>query len=88
MHFQVILPCGCALIFVRIVVVAVHRNCGLELDPACLSESERVLERHGNMSSATILWVLKAQMASSPVGPVLALAFGPGLTGEGILIAS
>ena len=32
---------------------------GLELDPACLSESERVLERHGNMSSATILWVLK-----------------------------
>ncbi|HAW96469.1 MAG TPA: type III polyketide synthase, partial [Phycisphaerales bacterium] len=28
---------------------------GLELDPACLSESERVLERHGNMSSATIL---------------------------------
>lgn len=60
---------------------------GLELDSTQLSASEAILRHHGNMSSATILWVLKAQLASNPTGPLMALAFGPGLTGEGILIA-
>jgi len=60
---------------------------GLELESGRLVEAEKVLSAHGNMSSATILWVLKAHFASNPTGPSMALAFGPGLTGEGILVA-
>ena len=60
---------------------------GLQLDPGHMLEAEQVLQQHGNMSSATILWVLKAKLASNPIGPLMALAFGPGLTGEGILVA-
>ena len=59
---------------------------GLELEHGRMAEGEKVLQEHGNMSSATILWVLKAHLASNATGPLMALAFGPGLTGEGILI--
>ncbi len=53
-----------------------------------LVPSRRVLREHGNMSSATILFVLKdileSAEASSEQGPerVCAMAFGPGLTVE------
>jgi predicted naringenin-chalcone synthase len=40
--------------------------------------SRRVLAEHGNCSSATVLLVL-AEMAEVE-GPVVAMAFGPGLT--------
>ncbi|MHC4168421.1 MAG: type III polyketide synthase [Planctomycetota bacterium] len=50
-----------------------------------LEESRSVLRRFGNMSSATVLFVLK-EILSKPSGkspePVLAMAFGPGLTAE------
>jgi alkylresorcinol/alkylpyrone synthase len=51
---------------------------GLELDPSALAASRKVLAEHGNCSSATVLLVL--QELGPQDGPVVALAFGPGLT--------
>ncbi len=49
--------------------------------------SRRVLARHGNMSSATVAFILKDQIGSlRPGDRVLMLAFGPGLAGEGVLL--
>ncbi|WP_232805573.1 type III polyketide synthase [Glycomyces xiaoerkulensis] len=54
---------------------------GLGLDPEALSTSRAVLAEHGNCSSATVLLVLRAMLgAGEPSGPVVAAAFGPGLT--------
>ena len=55
---------------------------GLGLDAAALSDSREVLRLYGNMSSATVLFVLERMLRSAPPAgePVLALAFGPGLT--------
>jgi predicted naringenin-chalcone synthase len=50
-----------------------------------LEDSRSVLRRFGNMSSATVLFVLKeilAKPSEKPPEPVLAMAFGPGLTAE------
>jgi predicted naringenin-chalcone synthase len=53
----------------------------LGLDPTALWASRKVLSEHGNCSSATILLVLRELLrAGTPTGPVVALAFGPGLT--------
>jgi predicted naringenin-chalcone synthase len=42
-----------------------------------------VLRDHGNMSSATVLFVLQAMMRGPPPGARgMAMAFGPGLTAE------
>ena len=54
----------------------------LSLDPNQLLESRGVLEDHGNMSSATILFILERLRRRSTAGPCLALAFGPGLSAE------
>lgn len=54
----------------------------LSLDPKLLIESRGVLEEHGNMSSATILFILERLRRRSSAGPCLALAFGPGLSAE------
>jgi alkylresorcinol/alkylpyrone synthase len=51
---------------------------GLALDPSALATSRKVLAEHGNCSSATVLLVL--QELGPQDGPVVALAFGPGLT--------
>ena len=59
---------------------------GLQLDPALMAPSIEVLDRRGNMSSGTILWVLDRVLRESTEGPVLGLSFGPGLTGEAILL--
>ncbi|WP_344490698.1 type III polyketide synthase [Glycomyces endophyticus] len=54
---------------------------GLDLAPAALDPSRRVLAEHGNCSSATVLLVLDEILrAGPPGGPVVMLAFGPGLT--------
>ena len=55
---------------------------GLSLAPDALSESRQVLLEGGNMSSATLMFVL-ARMMSRPVSRGVALAFGPGLAAEG-----
>ncbi|MEO1003357.1 MAG: type III polyketide synthase [Cyanobacteria bacterium J06638_7] len=51
-----------------------------------IDASEEVLHRHGNMSSATILFILERLRRRQAPGPWLALAFGPGLTVEAALL--
>ena len=59
----------------------------LELDSEDLRISEQVLETNGNMSSATILYVLKEIMEHpSPQEHIFCSAFGPGLTFESIFL--
>jgi predicted naringenin-chalcone synthase len=50
----------------------------LGLEEAQLGASRRVLADHGNCSSATVLLVLDE--LGDVDGPVVAMAFGPGLT--------
>ena len=54
----------------------------LALVPGTLDASSHVLAAHGNMSSATILFILARLMAAGAPRPCVALAFGPGLTAE------
>lgn len=56
---------------------------GLELPPDALAASRSVLERFGNMSSATLMFVLADLMARPDGGQGIAIAFGPGLAAEG-----
>lgn len=56
---------------------------GLELAEGRLDHSRGVLHDFGNMSSATVLFVLERIMAERPSSG-LALAFGPGLALEGL----
>jgi predicted naringenin-chalcone synthase len=65
----------------RSIVDAVER--GLQLHPDKLAASRAVLQDYGNMSSATVLFVLQRLMATQPSSG-LALAFGPGLAMEGV----
>lgn len=62
---------------------------GFELQEGQLASSRNVLAKFGNMSSATILFVL-ADLLEQPVLPskesILAMAFGPGLTIESGLL--
>jgi alpha-pyrone synthase len=61
----------------------------LALPPEALAVSREVLRRHGNMSSATILFVLKALMTGAKPGQRgCAMAFGPGLTAETLLFTA
>lgn len=61
---------------------------GLGLEEGALAASREVLVPYGNMSSATILFVLRSLLrAAGPgAGPVTAVAFGPGLTVESALL--
>jgi len=54
----------------------------LGLCPEQLLASRLVLQQHGNMSSATVLFVLQEILTSGVSGLVCALAFGPGVTVE------
>jgi predicted naringenin-chalcone synthase len=65
------------------------RNC-LGLSDSDVSSSTSVLRNYGNMSSATILFVLEQELSRglTPGSPIAALAFGPGLTMEGIILRS
>jgi predicted naringenin-chalcone synthase len=57
-----------------------------KLDPTGLHASREVLRRCGNMSSATVLFVLEAIMATATAGGMgCAIAFGPGLSVESML---
>jgi alpha-pyrone synthase len=52
------------------------------LDELQLTESREVLKNFGNMSSATIMFVLERMLNHALPGQGLAMAFGPGLTVE------
>jgi alpha-pyrone synthase len=56
---------------------------GLALPADALNASRSVLSRYGNMSSATLMFVLADMMAQRSFGDGIALAFGPGLAAEG-----
>ena len=56
---------------------------GLGLDAAALRHSRAVLHDYGNMSSATVMFVLNRMMAERSPGKVgFAMAFGPGMVAE------
>lgn len=57
----------------------------LRLEESETLSSRRVLAECGNMSSATIFFVLERELARAPAGPLVALGFGPGLTMEAAL---
>ena len=61
----------------------------LDLPEAALADSRAVLRAFGNMSSATVLFVLQRMMARAVPGQRgCAMAFGPGLTAETLLFRS
>ncbi len=56
---------------------------GLALDASALATSRGVLAEHGNMSSATVMFVLKRMLQAAEHGMRgLAMAFGPGMAAE------
>lgn len=65
-----------------------HVQAGLDLAPDALDPSRAVLAQNGNMSSATILFVLKEALSRgvAPGELAYAMAFGPGLTVESALL--
>ena len=60
----------------------------LDLDESELTASRKVLQENGNMSSATILFVLEEKLKNSTTSKeeFIACAFGPGLTLESALM--
>ncbi len=62
------------------IVEAIQKSLGLIPDD--LQASYKVLREYGNMSSPTLLFILKELMQEQKEGPVFAAAFGPGLTME------
>ena len=68
----------------RTILDAVEK--GLALDPDALSVSREVLARYGNMSSATVMFVLEQIMGRARAGEQgCAMSFGPGVTAETML---
>lgn len=65
----------------RSILDAVER--GLVLPKHALDASRRVLKDHGNMSSATLMFVLRDLIATETTRRGVAIAFGPGLAAEG-----
>lgn len=59
----------------------------LDLNKEAVSTSLDVLNDCGNMSSPTILFILKRLLEQGARGPCIALAFGPGLVVEVALLA-
>jgi alpha-pyrone synthase len=68
----------------RSILDAVAR--ALDLAPTALDASRDVLRRFGNMSSATVMFVLESLLRTAPAGAAgCAMAFGPGLVAETML---
>ena len=68
----------------RTVLDAVER--AFDLDADALSVSREVLRGHGNMSSATVMFVLERMLQSASAGDTgCAMSFGPGVVAETML---
>jgi predicted naringenin-chalcone synthase len=62
---------------------------GLDLAPDALATSRAVLRDYGNMSSATVMFILREMLHDDTVdsgATIAGLAFGPGLTVESSLL--
>ena len=55
-------------------------------DPRITTITSKVLSENGNMSSPTILFILQRMLDVGCKLPIVAMAFGPGLVGEGVLL--
>lgn len=64
----------------RTVLDAVEQGFGLSAD--ALAQSRSVLRDRGNMSSATLMFILAEMLAGRARGAGLGLAFGPGMAAE------
>jgi predicted naringenin-chalcone synthase len=62
-------------------IIDAVQNC-LALPEASLQESREILAEYGNMSSPTVLFILKRLLEKKKKPPFIMLAFGPGLTIE------
>jgi alkylresorcinol/alkylpyrone synthase len=60
------------------VLVAIEQILGI--DQAMLAHSWEILRQYGNMSSATVLFVLERALKAGASGPHLLAAFGPGFS--------
>ncbi len=58
----------------------------LELPENALAVSHFVLQEFGNMSSPTILFILEEMQRQDVRGPIVGLAFGPGIVFEAVLL--
>ena len=58
----------------------------MRLDSRHVDISRDILRQHGNMSSATLLFILDRLRASRAEGPFVAIGFGPGLAAEATLL--
>lgn len=67
------------------ILEAITKSIGIQKEQ--LLHSYQVLQEHGNMSSATILFVLKRMLQEKPA-KLFGAAFGPGLTVETFMAAS
>ena len=65
----------------RSILDAVERSLGLK--PDRLAASRRVLADYGNMSSSTLMFVLRDLLRDPEAQTGVAIAFGPGLAAEG-----
>lgn len=59
----------------------------MQLRPGSLTFSRDVLRRYGNMSAATVMFVLEAAMKNPVSGEYLMSSFGPGFTAGLLLLA-
>ncbi|HVY14168.1 MAG TPA: type III polyketide synthase [Rhodopila sp.] len=90
-HGQALVPEDAPTLFAvhaggRSILDAVQQ--GLALPPEALRYSRDVLRRHGNMSSATLMFVLDAILRDPDArGSGLGMAFGPGLSVESFAFA-
>lgn len=66
------------------VLTAIAEALGLE-EPA-LRFSRQILAEQGNMSSATVLFILQRMAGEIGGGPCVAIGLGPGLVAEGMLL--
>ncbi|MBI1375307.1 MAG: type III polyketide synthase [Phycisphaera sp.] len=69
------------------IVTAVAEALDLNESRPDVALARDVLQSHGNMSSATLLFILEALIRRDAPRPCVALAFGPGLVSEAALLA-
>lgn len=59
----------------------------LDRHGGCVARSREVMRSHGNMSSATVIFILESLLADSPApGPALLMSFGPGFGAHQLLL--